>query len=54
MLYGFDKFRRGDAFCYYGVNRHAISQAAYNYARRHGWKFITRLNGKSVLIERVA
>ena len=54
MFYGFDKFRRGDGYYYYGVNRHTICQAAYNYARRHGWKFITRSNGKSVLIERVA
>lgn len=54
MLYGFNKFRPGDAYCYYGVHPHTIRQAAYNYAARHGWKFITRANGKTVLIERVS
>jgi hypothetical protein len=54
MKYGFHAFRKGDGFYFYGVSPHRIRSAAYGYAARRGWKFVTRSKGKTVLIERVA
>lgn len=54
MKYEFHKFHKGDGFYFYGVTPHRIRSAAYRFAARHGWKFVTRSKGKSVLIERVA
>lgn len=54
MKYKFHTIRKGDGFYFYGADPERIRSAAYAFASRHGWKFITRRTPQAVLIERVA
>jgi len=52
--YGFEQFKRGDAWRYYGVPGGLIRNAAKMFGMRHGKKFRVREDAKAVLVERLA
>jgi len=52
--YGFEQFKRGDAWRYYGVPASLVRNAAMMFGMRHGKKFRVREDAKAVLVERLA
>ncbi len=52
--YGFRDFAIGDAYKYLGVKANSIQSAAFMFAKRRGWAFKTKTEGKNVIVWRVA
>jgi hypothetical protein len=52
--YGFNEFKLGEAWRYFGVSLENIRSAAQMFGQRHSMRFKVRQQGKSVLVERLA
>jgi hypothetical protein len=52
--YGFNEFKRGDAWRYYNVPLARIRSAAQMFGQRHGMRFRVSQSAKAVLVERLA
>ncbi len=52
--YGFNEFKQGEAWRYFGVPLANIRSAAQMFGMRHGMRFKVRQEGRSVLVQRLA
>ncbi len=52
--YGFNEFRLGDVWRYFGVPLITIRSAAQMFGQRNGKRFKVWQDGKTVLVERLA
>jgi hypothetical protein len=50
--YGFNEFRLGDVWRYFGVPLITIRSAAQMFGQRHGKRFKVWQDGRTVLVER--